>query len=147
MNPRALFRPIKIAHDGERGIDVGLGGRAVRVARGVAVTRRPGRRHRLPRQRLLRSIGIGCGLKPLTLEELAKLGESLLPAELSKLPEEIERLAGLPKGTIPPPKPLPPLPPLSAFPTVFLPPLPSALRLPPPPPARSAHHAKENLSE
>jgi len=100
----------------------------------------------LPAAKVTRSIGIGCGLKPLTLEEIAKLGESLLPAELSKLPEEIERLTGLPKGTIPPPAPLPPL---SAFPTVFvppaLPPLPSALRLPPP--ARSAHQAKENLRE
>lgn len=124
------------------------GGRVARRVVGGSVTVRivvEGTTRDLPGAKVTRSIGIGCGLKPLTLEELAKLGESLLPAELSKLPEEIERLTGLPKGTIPPPKPLPPLPPLSAFPTVFLPPLPSALRLPPP--ARSSHQAKENLSE
>ena len=64
-----------------------------------------------------RKIGVGCGLKPLTLEELRKLGELLpLPEELSVLAEEMVKNA--PPGLVlPPPSALPKLPPT-------LPPLP-----------------------
>jgi hypothetical protein len=71
-----------------------------------------------------RSIGIGCGLKPVTLEELLSIGESLLPEELSKLPEDLGKIgeaAGLPPlpSALPLPSGLPPLP--SALPTFKIP--------------------------
>lgn len=72
-----------------------------------------------------RSIGIGCGLKPVTLEELLAIGESLLPEELSKLPEELGKI-GAAAGQLPPlgsglplPPGLPPLP--SGLPTFKIP--------------------------
>jgi len=72
-----------------------------------------------------RSIGIGCGLRPLTLEDLFKLGETLVPEDLSKLPEELGKLGGKPQPNgLALPSNLPPLP-------SRLPPFPSALpRLP-----------------
>jgi hypothetical protein len=78
-----------------------------------------------------RSIGVGCGLRPLTLEDLFKLGETLLPEDLSKLPEELGKLAPkLPDGAFPLPSGLPPVP--SGLPAVpsRLPPLPTGFRLP-----------------
>jgi hypothetical protein len=54
-----------------------------------------------------RTIGIGCGLRPLTLEDLRALGDTLLAADLAKLSAELEKLTGLPKGTLPVPPPLP----------------------------------------
>jgi hypothetical protein len=83
-----------------------------------------------------RSIGIGCGLRPLTLADLLKLGDTLLPEDLSKLPEELGKLGAPPAGgtfslpsSLPPlPSRLPPLPTaLPALPSAFpeLPPLPS----------------------
>jgi hypothetical protein len=71
-----------------------------------------------------RSIGIGCGLKPVTLEELLAIGESLLPEDLSKLPEDLGKIgeaAGLPPlpSALPLPSGLPPLP--SALPTFKIP--------------------------
>lgn len=87
-----------------------------------------------------RSIGIGCGLRPLTLEDLLKLGETLLPQDLSKLPEELGKLGAkfpekngspLPSGLPPLPSGLPPLPSrLPPIPTGF-PRIPSAFPLPP----------------
>jgi len=57
-----------------------------------------------------RSIGIGCGLKPLTLEEALKLGTELLPSDLSELSEDIEKLTPkLPNGAPLLPSSLPPL--------------------------------------
>ncbi len=79
-----------------------------------------------------RRIGIGCGLKPLTLEELKKLSALFpIPAELSVLADEIAKLPPpdlaalppLPGGSAFPAAPA--LPPASSFPK--LPPLPSAL--------------------
>jgi hypothetical protein len=79
----------------------------------------------LAQAKVERSIGIGCGLKPVTLEELLSIGESLLPEELSKLPEELGKL-GAAVGPLPPlgssfalPPGLPPLP--SNLPTFKLP--------------------------
>jgi hypothetical protein len=67
-----------------------------------------------------RKIGIGCGLKPLTLEELQKLGELMpSPEELSVLADEIAR-QGAPGLALPPASALPKLPPLPSN----LPPLP-----------------------
>jgi len=83
--------------------------------------------------KLERSIGVGCGLKPLTLEDLRELGDLLFRGDLSKLPEDLGRL--LPPGTLPVPSRLPPIP--SAFPSGF----PSAFRIPtslPPSPRPSA---------
>jgi hypothetical protein len=91
--------------------------------------------------KVTRSIGVGCGLKPLTLEDLAKLGESLLPSELSRLPEELERITGMPKGTLALPSALPTLPLPSGLTPPGLPPLPSSLRFPLPP-ARSSRFAE-----
>lgn len=54
-----------------------------------------------------RTIGIGCGLRPLTLEDLRALGDTLLAADLAKLSSELERMTGLPKGSLPVPPPLP----------------------------------------
>jgi ADP-dependent NAD(P)H-hydrate dehydratase / NAD(P)H-hydrate epimerase len=84
-----------------------------------------------------RSLGIGCGLRPLTLEDLLKLGETVLPQDLSKLPEELGKLGvkvpegglAVPSGLPPLPSRLPPLP--SGFPRLpsafpGFPPLPSA---------------------
>ncbi|HEY3498828.1 MAG TPA: hypothetical protein VGK73_29255 [Polyangiaceae bacterium] len=94
----------------------------------------------LPAASVTRSIGIGCGLRPLTLEDLLKLGDTLLPEDLSKLPEELGKLATkLPENGLPPlPSGLPPLPSrLPQLPTGF-PRLPSAFpNLPPVPSARS----------
>ncbi len=80
---------------------------------------------------LKRSIGIGCGLKPLTLDDVLRLGEELLPSDLSELSEDIQKLTPkLPSGaplipSILPPFALPPLP--SNLPSFELRPLPSAL--------------------
>ncbi len=65
---------------------------------------------KLKEAKLERRIGIGCGLKPLTLEELRKLGE-LIPggAELSVLADEIARMPP-PDLALPPPSALPKLP-------------------------------------
>jgi hypothetical protein len=71
---------------------------------------------------LKRSIGIGCGLKPLTLADIARLGESLLPSDLSELADDLQKLTPkLPDGT--------PIIPSGAF-AIPLPPLPTNLRIP-----------------
>jgi hypothetical protein len=61
-----------------------------------------------------RSIGIGCGLKPLSLEDAARLGETLLPSDLSELADDVHKLTPkLPDGTPLLPSgffPLPPVP-------------------------------------
>jgi hypothetical protein len=86
----------------------------------------------LPGAKLERSIGVGCGLKPLTLADLQELGDLLFEGELSKLPEDLAKL--LPPGTLPVPSSLPPIP--SGFPSAFrFPTLPTA---PPPRPSASA---------
>jgi hypothetical protein len=76
-----------------------------------------------------RSIGIGCGLKPLTLDDALRLGVELLPSDLSELSEDIEKLTPkLPNGAPLLPSSLPPflLPPLAAgFPRLELPPPPT----------------------
>jgi hypothetical protein len=54
-----------------------------------------------------RAIGIGCGLRPLTLEDLRALGDTLLATDLAQLSSELEKMTGLPKGTLPVPPPLP----------------------------------------
>lgn len=78
---------------------------------------------------LKRSIGIGCGLKPLTLDDVVRLGEQLLPSDLSELQEDIVKLTPkLPNGaplipSILPPLPLPPLP--TVLPDLTLPPAPT----------------------
>jgi hypothetical protein len=54
-----------------------------------------------------RTIGIGCGLRPLTLEDLRALGDTLLATDLAKLSAELEKLTGLPKGSLPVPTGLP----------------------------------------
>ena len=82
----------------------------------------------LPAGKVERSIGIGCGLKPLTLEDLRALGDELFRGELSKLPEELGKL--LPPGAPPIPSSLPPIP--SGFPSSF------RIEFPPPPPRSSA---------
>jgi hypothetical protein len=81
--------------------------------------------------KVTRSIGIGCGLKPLTLEDLRRLGETLRLDELSKLPEELNRMfpGALPSGLPPAPSGFPAIP--SGFPGIpsgfpKLPPFPSA---------------------
>ena len=84
--------------------------------------------------RVTRSIGIGCGLKPLTLDDLRRLGETLRLDELSKLPEELNKLSekfpgALPSGLPPAPSGFPAIP--SGFPRIpssfpKLPPFPSA---------------------
>jgi hypothetical protein len=86
---------------------------------------------KLPDARVERSIGVGCGLKPLTLEDLRALGDELFRGDLSKLPEDLEKL--LPKGPLPVPSRLPPLP--SGFPSAFR--LPTSLPEPPPRPSAS----------
>jgi hypothetical protein len=49
--------------------------------------------------KLQRSIGIGCGLKPLSLEDVARLGETLLPSDLSELADDVHKLTPkLPDG-------------------------------------------------
>jgi hypothetical protein len=69
-----------------------------------------------------RGIGIGCGLKPLSLEDVARLGETLLPSDLSELADDVHKLTPkLPDGT--------PLVPSGLLP---LPPGPGALKIPPP---------------
>jgi hypothetical protein len=91
---------------------------------------------------LKRSIGIGCGLKPLTLEDALRLGEELLPSDLSELSDDIVKLTPkLPNGapllpSVLPPLPLPPLPTdLSGF---GLPPAPTTKpKAPAPKPAAS----------
>ena len=86
----------------------------------------------LPGAKVERSIGVGCGLKPLTFADLRELGELLLEGELSKLPEDLGRL--LPPGTLPVPSGLPPIP--SGFPSAFrIPPFPTTA---PPRPSASA---------
>jgi hypothetical protein len=80
---------------------------------------------RLKEAKVERRIGVGCGLKPLTLDELRKLGELIpLPEELSVLAEEVVKNAPpglvLPGLVLPPPSALPKLPPLPSN----LPPLP-----------------------
>lgn len=54
-----------------------------------------------------RTLGIGCGLRPLTLEDLRALGDTLLATDLAKLSSELEKMTGLPKGSLPVPPPLP----------------------------------------
>jgi hypothetical protein len=74
---------------------------------------------------LKRSIGIGCGLKPLTLADLVRIGETLMPSDLSELAEDIQKLTPkrpdgtplIPSGSIT----LPPLPTNLTFPSNFLP--------------------------
>lgn len=75
---------------------------------------------KLKEAKVERKIGVGCGLKPLTLEELRKLGELVpLPEELSVLADELAK--NVPPGlALPPPSALPRLPPLPSN----LPPLP-----------------------
>jgi hypothetical protein len=85
----------------------------------------------LPDAKLERSIGIGCGLKPLTLEDLRELGEQLFAGDLSKLPEDLGKL--IPPGPLPIPSRLPPLP--SGFPSSFR--IPTSLPTPPPRPSAS----------
>jgi hypothetical protein len=83
----------------------------------------------LPGAKVERSIGVGCGLKPLSLEDLRELGDLLFQGELSKLPEELGRL--LPPGPLP--SSLPPIP--SGIPSAFrFPPFPTA----PPRPSATA---------
>jgi len=67
-----------------------------------------------------RSIGIGCGLKPLSLDDVVRLGETLLPSDLSELQQDVVKLTPkLPNGApLIPPLPLPPLP---SFPDLGLP--------------------------
>jgi hypothetical protein len=77
-----------------------------------------------------RSIGIGCGLRPLTLEDLRALGDTLLATDLAKLSSELEKLTGLPKGTLPVPPPLPSS--LQALPPPTFPALPEFPLLPAP---------------
>lgn len=79
-----------------------------------------------------RTLGIGCGLRPLTLEDLRALGDTLLAADLAKLSSELEKMTGLPKGTLPVPPPLPSG--LPALPPPALPKLPEFPLLPPPKP-------------
>jgi hypothetical protein len=64
-----------------------------------------------------RSIGIGCGLKPLTLADVARLGEKLLPSDLSELGEDVQKLTPkLPDGTPLIPSGLLPFPPAPKIP-------------------------------
>jgi hypothetical protein len=79
-----------------------------------------------------RSIGIGCGLKPLTLEDLRALGDELFRGDLSKLPEDLAKL--LPPGPLPIPSRFPPIP--SGFPSAFN--IPTTLPTPPPRPSASS---------
>ncbi|HEX6764242.1 MAG TPA: hypothetical protein VF103_02165, partial [Polyangiaceae bacterium] len=85
----------------------------------------------LPGAKVERSIGVGCGLKPLTFEDLRALGEELFRGDLSKLPEELEKL--LPPGPLPVPSRLPPIP--SGFPSAFR--IPTSFPAPPPRPSAS----------
>jgi hypothetical protein len=87
---------------------------------------------RLPDAKVERSIGIGCGLKPLTLQDLRELGDELFRGDLSKLPEDLAKL--LPPGPVPVPSRLPPIP--SGFPSAFT--LPTSLPTPPPRPSASS---------
>jgi hypothetical protein len=91
----------------------------------------------LPDGKVERSIGIGCGLKPLTLEDLRALGDELFRGELSKLPEELGKL--LPPGAPPIPSSLPPIP--SGFPSSFRIEFPTA-----PPPRSSAPSPRPSAS-
>jgi hypothetical protein len=95
----------------------------------------------LPGGKVERSIGIGCGLKPLTLEDLRALGDELFRGELSKLPEELGKL--LPPGAPPIPSSLPSsLPPIpSGFPSSFRIEFPTA-----PPPRSSAPSPRPSAS-
>jgi hypothetical protein len=79
--------------------------------------------------KLERTIGIGCGLRPLTLDDLRALGDTLLAADLAKLSSELEKFTGLPQGTLPVPPPLPSA--LPALPSAF-PSFPQFPRLPAP---------------
>lgn len=79
-----------------------------------------------------RRIGIGCGLKPLTLDELKKLSALFpVPPELSALADEIAKLPPPDLAGLPPLPGTPALPAGSALPGASsfpkLPPLPSAL--------------------
>jgi hypothetical protein len=79
--------------------------------------------------KVTRTIGIGCGLRPLTLDDLRALGDTLLAADLQKLSSELEKVTGLPKGSLPV---LPGLPSsLPALPPPTLPPFPDFPLLPP----------------
>jgi hypothetical protein len=75
---------------------------------------------------LKRSIGIGCGLKPLTLDDAARLGETLLPSDLSEFTSDVQKLTPkLPDGTPLIPSALfapAPLPPTLKIPSIFPPP-------------------------
>lgn len=73
----------------------------------------------LPNARLERRIGVGCGLKPLTLEEL----ERLVPEEFRKVAGELAAaLPPLPSGLPAAPSALPPFPKIpSALPKIELP--------------------------
>jgi hypothetical protein len=73
-----------------------------------------------------RRIGIGCGLKPLTLDELKKLSTLFpVPAELSVLADELGKLPSPDLANLPALPGASALPPASSFPK--LPTLPSAL--------------------
>jgi hypothetical protein len=75
-----------------------------------------------------RSIGVGCGLKPLSLDDVARLGETLMPSDLSELADDVHKLTPkLPDGS-----PLLPLPDLK---------IPSILPREPAPSAHPAHSA------
>jgi len=86
----------------------------------------------IPGATVERSIGVGCGLKPLSLEDLRELGDLLFRGDLSKLPEDLGKL--LPPGTLPVPSRLPPIP--SGFPSAFR--IPTELPVPPPRPSASS---------
>jgi len=69
-----------------------------------------------------RSIGIGCGLKPLSLADVARLGETLLPSDLSELTDDVQKLTPkLPDGTPLVPSALLPLPPVPKIAPLFPP--------------------------
>jgi hypothetical protein len=64
---------------------------------------------KLKEAKVERKIGVGCGLKPLTLEELKKLGALVpLPEELSVLADELAK--NTPPLALPPPSALPKFP-------------------------------------
>lgn len=101
----------------------------------------------LPAAEVQRHIGVGCGLKPITLEELIELGLSdeakdvldQLPAAAAEIPEIVRKnLPGMPSGLPALPSGLPPLP-------STLPPIPS--RLPPFPFELSKPKSKKNATE
>jgi hypothetical protein len=93
----------------------------------------------LGRARVLKTISPGCGLKPLTIEELVKLGELLPEALDPKVAKDFEELLrkNLP-GLIPPPgSPRLTLPDLSTLPLPKFPPPPSPPQKPDPAPRKS----------